>query len=204
MTWNNKRESMSQRSMLNQRKTEMSKTKEKWMVVKQKTLTYMEFPIHSFLWTQWTSETMNLGMGKRKGMVEWWMKGKEKQNKIRPTSQDTDLELDFFFCSFFKIEVEWKHTDHIETFIVHQDLHTNLSSKTKCGKTAPAVKIGVLWAIVHVSGLKMEVLAIVNQENFVPLCWCSSLNLLWIHRYLCSWWMLWIITGWPALLAEWQ
>lgn len=34
------------------------------------------------------------------------MKGKEKQNKIRPTSQDTDLELDFFFCSFFKIEVE--------------------------------------------------------------------------------------------------
>lgn len=61
---------MSQRSMLNQRNTEMSKTKEKWMVVKQKTLTYMEFPIHYFLWTQWTSETMNLGMGKRKGMVE--------------------------------------------------------------------------------------------------------------------------------------
>lgn len=56
--------------MLNQRNTEMSKAKEKWMVVKQKTLTYMEFPIHSFLWTQWTSETMNLGMGKRKGMVE--------------------------------------------------------------------------------------------------------------------------------------
>lgn len=102
MTWNNKRESMSQRSMLNQRNTEMSKTKEKWMVVKQKTLTYMEFPIHSFLWTQWTSETMNLGMGKRKGMVEWWMKGKEKQNKIRPTSQDTDLELDFFFALSLK------------------------------------------------------------------------------------------------------
>lgn len=30
------------------------------------------------------------------------MKGKEKQNKIRPTSQDTDLELDFFFALSLK------------------------------------------------------------------------------------------------------
>lgn len=149
----------------------------------------------------WNNEPWD-GKKKRDGGMMDEGKRKTKQNKTNITGHRPWARL--FFCSFFKIEVEWKHTDHIETFIVHQDLHTNLSSKTKCGKTAPAVKIGVLWAMVHVSGLKMELLAIVNQENFVPLCWCSSLNLLWIRRYLCLWWMLWIITGWPALLAEWQ
>lgn len=49
-------------------------------MMKHKTSTYMEFPNQAFLWAQWTSETMNLGDGKRKGWWDGWRKGKENTN----------------------------------------------------------------------------------------------------------------------------
>lgn len=36
-------------------------------MIEHKTSTYMGFPNHSFLWAQWTSETMNLWTGKERG-----------------------------------------------------------------------------------------------------------------------------------------
>lgn len=44
----------------------MSNLKERKLVVIKPKTTYMEFPNHSLLWAQWTSETKNLGTGRGK------------------------------------------------------------------------------------------------------------------------------------------
>lgn len=57
------------------------------MMIKHKTSTYMGFPNHSFLWSQWTSETMNLGTRKE---GDGGMDGGRERNttiKIKQISQ---------------------------------------------------------------------------------------------------------------------
>lgn len=49
----------------------------KWMALKHKRWTYMGDQHHSFLWTQWTSETMYLWDRNRGGVAEWMDGGME-------------------------------------------------------------------------------------------------------------------------------
>lgn len=56
------------------------------MTVKHKTSTYMGFPNHSFLWTQWTSETMSLRTGEE-GDDGMDARKERNKTKIKQTSQ---------------------------------------------------------------------------------------------------------------------
>ena len=65
----------------------MRKTKGKGMMINHKTSTYMGLPYHSLLWSQWTAETMNLGMRKEE---DGGMDGGRERNtmiKIKPIFQ---------------------------------------------------------------------------------------------------------------------
>lgn len=50
------------------------------MMIKHKASTYMAFPNQCFLWTQWTSETMNLWTGKE---GDGGMDGGRERNKTK-------------------------------------------------------------------------------------------------------------------------
>lgn len=81
-------------------------------MIKHKTSTYMGFPNHCFLWAQWTSETMNLGMRKEGdgGMDGGRERNTNNQNqtkrsnKMGKTGQDMDTKTPrhakacFFLC----------------------------------------------------------------------------------------------------------